>query len=117
MDDKELFKGILNSVPYPILFVDLNHIIRFMNKAAEYHYCTERGLEPLLGQSLFNCHRQEKSHEIIRKTVEGFKTDAKEILLHVNDRNLRVYITPVKNENNELIGYYERFENNYQIRQ
>ncbi len=115
MNKKELFKGILNSVPYPIVFVDLNHIIRFMNNAAKYHYYTERSLKTLIGQSIFKCHRKDKSKEIIRKIVEGFNTDAKEIFLHVNDRNLRVYITPVKNNKNELIGYYERFENNCQI--
>jgi len=116
MNDKELYLGILNSIPYPVVFVDLNHIIRFMNKAAEYHYYSERGLEPLIGKSIFNCHKEERSRESIGKIVDGFKTDAKEKFLHVNDRNLRVYVTPVKNHANEVIGYYERFENNFQIR-
>ena len=115
MNEKELLKGILNSIPYPIVYVDLEHIIRFMNNAAVYHYCTERGHESLIGQSIFKCHNEDKSKEMISKIVERFKTDAKEKFLQVSDRNLRVYITPVKNDKNELLGYYERFENNFAV--
>ncbi|MEE4164426.1 MAG: PAS domain-containing protein [Desulfocapsaceae bacterium] len=115
MNETEVLKGILNSIPYPIVYVDLEHIIRFMNNAAVYHYCTERGHEPLVGRSIFSCHKQEKSKDMIIKTVERFKSDAKEKFLQVSDRNLRIYITPVKNDRNELIGYYERFENNFAI--
>lgn len=115
MNEKELFKGILNSMPYPIVYVDLEHIIRFMNNAAVYHYSTERGHGSLIGQSIFKCHGENKSKEMITRIVERFKTDAKEKFLQVNDRNLRVYITPVKNDRNKLIGYYERFENNFAI--
>jgi len=115
MKEKEIFKGILNSIPYPIVYVDLEHIIRFMNTAAVYHYCTERGHGPLIGQSIFTCHKEHKSREIMSRIVEKFKTDAKEKFLYVNDRNLRIYITPVKNGKNELIGYYQRFENNFAI--
>lgn len=115
MNEKELLKGILNSIPYPIVYVDLEHVIRFMNNAAVYHYCTERGHGDLIGQSIFKCHNEDKSREMISKTVDRFKTDAKEKFLQVNDRNLRIYITPVKNDKNALIGYYERFENNFAI--
>lgn len=44
---------ILNSIPYPILFVNCDHIIMYMNDAAQYHYHKERGYENLLGKSLF----------------------------------------------------------------
>ena len=115
MNELELLRGILNSIPYPVVYADLEHTIRFMNNAAVYHYCQERGHEDLIGQSLLACHHENRSKEVIRKTVESFKNDAKEKFLCVNDRNLRVYITPVKNDKNELIGYYERFENNFAI--
>lgn len=38
MEDLEMLKGILNSYSYPIVFVDNEYIIRFMNKNAQYHY-------------------------------------------------------------------------------
>ena len=33
-----IMKGILDSYPYPIVFVDDTYTIRFMNRYAEYHY-------------------------------------------------------------------------------
>ena len=78
---------------------------------AVYHYQTERGYSDLLGQSLFNCHTEQSKEKII-KTVEHFKKGGQEMLLMVNVKNQRVYISPVRNSEKELIGYYERFELN-----
>ena len=38
MEEIEILKGILNSYPYFIVFVDNDYIIRFMNKPAQDHY-------------------------------------------------------------------------------
>ena len=43
MEEIEILKGILNSYPYPIVFVDNDYIIRYMNRNAEYHYYEEKG--------------------------------------------------------------------------
>ena len=32
MEEIEILKGILNSYPYPIVFVDNDYIIRYMNR-------------------------------------------------------------------------------------
>ena len=56
MEEVEMSKGILNSYPYPIVFVDNDYIIRYMNRNAEYHYYEERGYKNLIGKSLFDCH-------------------------------------------------------------
>ena len=37
----ELLESILNAYPYPIVFVDNDYKIRFMNKNAQYHYYQE----------------------------------------------------------------------------
>ena len=63
MEELEMLKGILNSYPYPIVFVDNDYIIRFMNQNAQYHYYEERGYKNLIGKSLFDCHSNEKSIE------------------------------------------------------
>ena len=53
MEKIEMLEGILNSYPYPIVFVDNDYIIRFINKNAQYHYYEERGYKNLIGKSLF----------------------------------------------------------------
>ncbi len=112
MDAHTICKAIVDGLPYPVVFVDTEHVVRYMNRAASYHYCTERGQPDLVGKSLFDCHFNPASREYIQRVVDGFKRDAKEVYLKVSDRNLRVYITPVRSDDGELLGYYERFEMN-----
>ena len=38
MEQLEIMEGILNAYPYPIVFVDNDYIIRFLNRFAKYHY-------------------------------------------------------------------------------
>jgi DUF438 domain-containing protein len=113
MDELKMLRAILDAVPYPVVFVDTTHIIRYLNKRAKYHYYQERGYSELVGKSLFECH-SEKSAEMIKKTAEKFRNHHYEVFLGVNVRNERTYIVPVRDENGEFIGYYERFEKNLQ---
>lgn len=106
-------KSILDSLPFPIVFADMDHIIRFLNKRAEFHYYNERGYKDLIGKSLFDCHN-DKSKDAIIKIVEKLRDHGREVLLRVSDRNERMYVTPVRNDEGEMIGYYERFEPNFQ---
>ena len=112
MDDNTL-RLILDALPFPIVFVDTDHVIRFMNKRAKFHYYEERGYRDLIGSSLFSCHN-EKSKERILGMVEKLKNHGREMLLAVNEKNERVYVTPVRDDEGELIGYFERFEGNFQ---
>ena len=115
MNTQLICESIVSSFPYPVLFVDLNHVIQYMNPAAEYHYYTERGHKNLIGQSLFDCHQDSASKNRIEAAVEKFKKDSKEVFLGLTDRNMRIYVSPVRNPEGELIGYYERFEMNLQL--
>lgn len=112
MNENEICSAIVESLPYPVVFVDLDNVIRYVNRAARYHYYEERGHAKLVGKSLFDCHFNPASKEQIEAIVERFRQDAKEFLLKVDDRNYRVYICPVKTRAGELIGYFERFEMN-----
>jgi len=112
MDTTQIRSAITDGFPYPIVFADAEHIIRYINRAAHYHYCIERGLDDLIGKSLLDCHFNPASREKIEAVIRKFKVDAKEIFLAVNDRNQRIYITPVLDDNKNFIGYYERFELN-----
>ena len=111
-DQQSICVAIVESLPYPVVFVDLEHIIRYMNPAARYHYCQERGHKDLVGRCVFDCHSNPASTEQIKAIVQRFRSDSKELFLKVNDRNLRVYVTPVRSSKGDLIGYYERFEMN-----
>lgn len=112
MEEIEILKGILNSYPYFIVFVDNDYIIRFMNKPAQDHYL-KKG-KNLIGKSIFDCHN-EKSIEKIKKNYEEIKTTGKDVFIFVNSKNQRVYMQGVKNEKGECIGFIERFELNLQM--
>ncbi|WP_407307436.1 PAS domain-containing protein [Desulfosporosinus sp. SB140] len=114
MDKETMLATILDSYPYPVVFVDCDHIIRYMNKRAKYHYYQERGYRELIGKSLFECHQNPQSKEMIAAAVEKLKNHASEVFLKVNERNERVYIVPVRDETGAMIGYFERFEMNIQ---
>lgn len=112
MDELTMLYGILNSYPYPIVFVDNDFIIRYMNNNAKYHYYTERGYSDRIGKSLFDCHDKPETEQFIRAAYEQMKRDGKEKYLGVSARNQRVYIQGVRDEEGNPIGFFERFELN-----
>ena len=114
MEEVEMLKGILNSYPYPIVFVDNDYIIRYMNRNAEYHYYEERGYKNLIGKSLFDCHNNAQSIEKIKMGYEGIKKNGKEVFVTVTARNQRVYMQGVRDSKGNWIGFIERFELNLQ---
>lgn len=111
--DNDMLRLILDALPFPVVFVDTGHIIRFLNKRAKFHYYQERGYKDLVGSSIFVCHN-EKSKERILGIVEKLKNHGREAFLAINEKNERIYVTPVRNDEGEFIGYFERFEGNYQ---
>ena len=113
MNREEMFEAILDSIPYRIVFVDTDHIIRYLNKEARHNYYDVRGYDELVGKSIFECH-SEKSKEMLIAAVEKLRNHGNEIYLGVSVYNERKYINPVRNEKGELIGYFERFERNLQ---
>jgi hypothetical protein len=112
MEIKEISSLIVESWPYPILFADSNHIIKFLNRQARNYYYTERGFRELIGKSLLDLHNG-PSREGIIAAVEKLKDHGSELFLRVNVRNQRMYLSPVRDENGELLGYYTRYELNF----
>lgn len=108
---KTMEQYILDAIPYPIMYVDVDHIIRYMNKKAEFYFYEVRGYRDLIGKNLLDCH-DENIQKMIIRSVEKLKAHGSEIYLGVTTDNLRKYINPVRDENGELIGYFERFELN-----
>lgn len=114
MQELEMLHGILNSYPYPIVFVDNDYIIRYMNQNARYHYYQERGYHDLIGSSLFACHDSPVSVEKIKAAYEGIRRNGKEVFIGVSARNQRIYMQGVRGADGQWIGFFERFELNLQ---
>lgn len=114
MQELEMLRAILDSYPYPIVFVDNDYIIRYMNRNARYHYYEERGYHDLIGASLFACHDAPSSVEKIKAAYEGIRRNGKEVFIGVSARNQRIYMQGVRGSDGKWIGFFERFELNLQ---
>ncbi len=101
----ELLRAFLDSLPDPYVFVDTNHVIRFLNRRAQRLY---KAGSKLLNRSLLDCHN-EKSRQIIRATLEALEAGEEERLIHALPRK-RLYMRAVRDNDGRLLGYYERFE-------
>jgi PAS domain S-box-containing protein len=106
--DLKTYEAILDSVDSPIVFVDNDHIIRYLNKTAKVRY-EKRGYSDLMGKSLFDCHNP-ASTESIKRIHERLLTGETSIFLKVNEDQERITIVGVHSAAGQLLGYYERFE-------
>lgn len=107
----DVLKAILDSYPYEIVFVDLNHTVQFMNTAAKRRYPGR----VVIGQSLFNCHN-EGSKVKIEKFLERAQNGENEMFEVYNTKTgEREFFTPVRNSNGEVIGYFERHEVHWEL--
>ncbi len=103
---KEVLQAIIDSYPYEIVFVDLDHKVQFMNATAKKRY----GDRVIIGNSLFNCHN-EGSKVKIEQFLERAKNGEGEMFETLNRKTgEREFFTPVKDENGTVIGYFERHE-------
>jgi DUF438 domain-containing protein len=96
---------LLNSLKDAFVFVDTEHVIRYMNKAAISRY--KEG-DSLLGKSIFSCHNS-ASQDMMIKIFEKMKSGLEEEIITDNEKH-RIYMRAVRDENGNLLGYYERFE-------
>ena len=67
---KELLENILDAYAYEVVFVDRDHIVRYMNKTAKIRY--QGRVE--INQSLFNCHNENskgKIEEFLKRADAG----------------------------------------------
>lgn len=103
----KLFKSVLEQDRAPIVICDLEHTIVYMNPVA-----IERYHKDLTGLSLKKCHN-EKSSELIDKVVSWFRKSSENNIVYTynNEKeNKDVYMVALRDENGELIGYYEKHE-------
>lgn len=114
MSDNDMFlffRSVLEQDRASIVLCNLEHEIVYMNKAAIVRYGKRGGAE-LIGKSLLNCHN-EKSNEIIKKVVEWFgkSKDNNIVYTYYNEKeNKDVYMVALRDNKDNLIGYYEKHE-------
>ncbi len=104
-DMEKILSALLDSWDKPVVLVDTDHVIRYVNRPARRVYAR---WGDILGRSIFDCHNAE-SCRTIREVFARFEKGAKEALIHDSEKH-RVYMRAVRDEAGELIGYFERYE-------
>lgn len=104
MIDAAVMAAILDSIKDPVLFVDTDHVILYMNKAATEHF--EDGAA-LLGRSVMDCHNA-RSQRIIRDVLAALQAGEEERLISDTHED-RIYMRAVRDAEGRVIGYYERY--------
>ena len=111
MELTPFFKSMIDEDRSAVVICDMNHTIIYMNPIACERYA-KRGGAALLGKNLLECHNS-KSVELIHKVIEWFKMDSSNnrIYTDYNEKeNKDVYMIALRNEQGDLIGYYEKHE-------
>ena len=107
MIQADLISSILDTLKVPVVFVDTEHVIRYMNRAAVAQYAN-RGGAGLVGQSLLDCHNEESCRQLAQILAE-MREGIDERLIHEDERQ-RAYMSAVRDAAGGLVGYYERYE-------
>ncbi|MCQ2242550.1 PAS domain-containing protein [Treponema sp.] len=105
------FKSIIDQDDTAIVICNLEHEIVYMNpKACEAQ--AKRGGAALIGRNLLQCHSPE-SQEKILKVMAWFAESPEHNWVHTffnEKQNKDGYMIALRDENGELIGYYEKHE-------
>ena len=102
-------KEILDSWPTSILYCDMDHIIRYMNRAAKQHYYGARTYDDLIGTDMFNYHKPETCEKILELVEELKAGGGAKRMGTVRGEGYRVYLVPVREDDGTLVGYCQTF--------
>lgn len=105
--------AILDKISHPIVFVDNNHVIQYLNEPAQKRYYEQRGYSELIGKSLLDCHNAKSKNKILA-IHQKLKEGESEICIGVF-RGEKITVVGVRDSEGELIGYFERFERSEQV--
>ena len=106
-----MFKSVLEQDRASVVICDLNHTIVYMNLAAQKNYAKYGG-GALVGKSLLDCHNLH-SVEMIKKVVGWFAQSVDNNMIYTSrneKQNKDVYMVALRDEEQRLIGYYEKHE-------
>lgn len=105
------FRSVLEQDTSPIVLCDLQHTIIYMNPSAIERYAKNGG-EKLIGKSLLYCHPKDAQQKIqdVLKWFESDKTHNRVLEFQNTEENKDVYMIALRDEQDDLIGYYEKHE-------
>lgn len=111
MELSKFFRSIIQQDECAVVICNLEHEIIYMNPAAVLRYSKQGGAE-LVGRSLLGCHGRQ-SQEQIKKVISWFGESKQHNKIYTSrneKENKDVYMVALRDENGELIGYYEKHE-------
>lgn len=106
-DINAFFKSVLEQDTAAVVICDLQCRILYMNPASVRRYP-----KSLVGQSLLDCHNAE-SNERIKQVLSYFMESTDHNLVytfHNEKENKDVYMVALRDEKQNLIGFYEKHE-------
>lgn len=105
MKKMDILVHLLDSWNKPVVLVDTNHTIVYVNEPARKSFAK---WGDILGKSIFHCHN-EQSCRTIREVFAELLNGRDEVLIADNERH-RVYMRGVRDQEGSLIGYFERYD-------
>lgn len=111
MELAQYFKSVVDEDRCAVVICDINHKIIYMNPAACERY-SKRGGAALVGKNLLDCHNSQ-SNELIQKVFKWFQasqSNNRVYTYHNEKENKDVYMVALRDEQGQLIGYYEKHE-------
>lgn len=112
--DRNLYPYLLSMAQedrHAIVLCNMEHEIIYMNPAAVERYARYGG-NALVGKSLLDCHNG-KSRERIEQVLNWFQAgkENNRIYTSYNEKEKKdVYMIALRDEEGNLIGYYEKHE-------
>lgn len=103
----KLFMSVMEQDSAPIVICDIDSVIIYMNTSAKSRYHKD-----LTGSNLKDCHT-DNSNEKIDKVLDWFKQSIDNNIIYTfynAEENKDVYMVALRDENQSLIGYYEKHE-------
>ena len=104
---EQLFKSILDQDKAPIVVCDMQSTVVYMNPSAIARYKRD-----LTGRNLKSCHPA-SANEKIERVLEWFKNSCDNNIVYTfrnDDENKDVYMVALRDNDGNLIGYYEKHE-------
>ena len=107
-EQNNLYKYILNSLNIgPIIYVDDQHITRYMNGAAKAGMPECAGHD-IMDRSVLSYHREESRQKILSYYEEMKQGKLSEVLVRKKAK-AQIYMQSVKDDEGRVIGYLERY--------
>lgn len=105
MDNFDIYLAILESLATPVVFVDNQHVIHYLNPSAKKQYSKYGNI---VGKSIFDCHNPGSAQKI--KDIYIQLLAGADEVIYLEKVSTRIFMRAVRDCTGNLLGYYERYE-------